>query len=40
MYIYISLDSLQNSLFNNMFYFEKKFINLSYYTRPFSLVAH
>ena len=39
MAINIPLDSLWNSLFNNIFCFGKEFISLSYYPRAFSLGA-
>ena len=37
---YISFDSLKNSVFNDIFCFEKEFMNLSYYTGTFLVGAH
>ena len=37
---YISFDSLKSSVFNDILYFSKEFINLSYYTATFLVAAH
>ena len=37
---FVLLDSLQNHLFNDIYFFKKVFINLSYYTGTFFVGAH
>ena len=37
---FVLLDSLQNHLFNDIYFFKKVFINLSYYTGTFLVGTH